>query len=252
MKQSVGDLEATVESSDTGIDNNTPKRAIPGTPSSETLSGGETEDLTQLPKMDIAGLEHVDFVRQFKLVHSQPTNFGLSPNNIVTIPAYIKDILADQELATRGSPMNNALVKCRVETIILTTLANIKCHAGSCRELQSLNVQFDREIHLPWKLNRKIFNLSGTVDYSLWDGKPSERVTDTVVVKTETTPWLKRGMYHCLIYMAMIHHTRKRAGMPDTSIFGVATDGFEWVFIRIRPDNHVRDLHMLQSPKYGY
>ncbi|KAJ5560909.1 hypothetical protein N7535_009106 [Penicillium sp. DV-2018c] len=74
--------------------------------------------------MDIAGLEHVDFVRQFKLAHSQPTNFGLSPNNIVTIPAYIstfppssrlsiprtytEDILDDQALATRGAPMNNA------------------------------------------------------------------------------------------------------------------------------------------------
>ncbi|KAJ5121659.1 uncharacterized protein N7515_009620 [Penicillium bovifimosum] len=226
MEPLVREFAYPVESSATEV-NNINKKAIPGTGSSETLFGGDTEDLTQLPKMDIADLEHIDFVRQFKLVHSSPTNFGLSPISIVTIPPYMKDLLDDHQLATNGAPTNKALVKCRVEIVILITLAHIKHHSHS-RAMKLLDVQFDCEIHLAWKINRKNFNLSGTVDYSLWDGKPSECVTNTVVVKTETTACLQRGMYQCLTYM----------GVPDTSIFGIATDGFEWIVIRIRPDGH--------------
>lgn len=40
----------------------------------------------------------------------------------------------------------------------------------------------------------------------------------------------------------MIHKTRKQANVPDTSVYGIATDSFEWVFIRIRPNGEVRDL----------
>lgn len=40
----------------------------------------------------------------------------------------------------------------------------------------------------------------------------------------------------------MIHETRKRAKIPDTSVYGIATDSFKWAFIRIRPNGEVRDL----------
>lgn len=40
----------------------------------------------------------------------------------------------------------------------------------------------------------------------------------------------------------MVHETRKRAKIIDTSVYGIVTDSFEWVFIRIRPNGEVRNL----------
>jgi hypothetical protein len=115
---------------------------------------------------------------------------------------YIEHVLDDHQHATKGAPTNKAIVKCRIEAIILTTLAQTKRYSGhSHPRLQSLDVQFDREIHLVWKIDRKNVNLSGVVDYSLWDGTPSEHVTNTAVLKAETTAWLQRGIDHCLTYM---------------------------------------------------
>lgn len=41
----------------------------------------------------------------------------------------------------------------------------------------------------------------------------------------------------------MIHETRRRAKIIDTSVYGIATDSFEWVFIRIRPNGEASNLH---------
>jgi hypothetical protein len=37
----------------------------------------------------------------------------------------------------------------------------------------------------------------------------------------------------------MIHHARKASKMCDTSVYGVATDSFEWHFIHIRENGEV-------------
>jgi hypothetical protein len=89
LEPSVRDLESPIESSTTKVNNPSDKEVIPGTESSETLVGGNTERLAQLPTINIADLEHSYFARQFKLVHSSSTNFGLSPTNIVTVPYYL-------------------------------------------------------------------------------------------------------------------------------------------------------------------
>lgn len=38
----------------------------------------------------------------------------------------------------------------------------------------------------------------------------------------------------------MLHHARKSAGRSDTTIWGIATDGKEWKFIRLNADSTVR------------
>jgi hypothetical protein len=52
--------------------------------------------------------------------------------------------------------------------------------------------------------------------------------------------YIIRGLV--LISTAITHETRKQANIPDTSVYGVATDSSEWVFIRIRPNGEVRNL----------
>ncbi|KAG0159287.1 hypothetical protein PDIDSM_6809 [Penicillium digitatum] len=143
-----------------------------------------------------------------------------------------------------GSPTNEAFIRSRINVMILTTLAKMKSEfiakpstsVACSASLKSVHLQFDRKMEFTWKRDSQRVRFFGIVDYSLWYGTPDEHATNLAIVEAERPDLLKSGMLRCLAYMAMIHETRKRAKIPDTSVYGIATDSFKWAFIRIRPN----------------
>ncbi|KGO71819.1 hypothetical protein PITC_028220 [Penicillium italicum] len=193
--------------------------------------------LKKMPTIPITDLDPSEIPHHFNLTHCLPTEFELSPSKTekTSLPPH---------LTTGGSPTNKALIQSRIDVIILTTLAKMKrefvakplTSVAASASLESVHLQFKRKIEFIWKSNHQQVRLSGIVDYSLWHGKPDDHATNMVLVEAERPDLLKGGMLRCLAYMAMIHETKKRAKIPDTSVYGIATDSFEWVFIRIRPN----------------
>jgi hypothetical protein len=76
------------------------------------------------------------------------------------------------------------------------------------------------------------------VDYVLWYGHHCELETNMIVMKS-STPVLES--WKLLENMAFIHHTRKLA-KRDASIYGVMTDGSDWIFMHLNDSSRVRDI----------
>ncbi|CAG7963634.1 unnamed protein product [Penicillium nalgiovense] len=155
----------------------------------------------------------------------------------------IGSIFPDCGIATSRSPPNKALIRSRVDVIILTVLAKVKrefaaklSSSVASASLESVHLKFAPKMKFVWKSGKQRVTLSGIVDYSLWYGMPDDHAANMVMVNMVTMDLLKFGVYQCLAYMAIIHETRKQANIPDPSVYGVATDSPEWVFIRIRPN----------------
>ncbi|KAJ6138333.1 hypothetical protein N7471_004819 [Penicillium samsonianum] len=201
--------------------------------------------LKKMPTIAITDLDPSEIPHHFSLTHCPPTEFELSPSKTeqASLPPHLDSILADYDMATGGSPKNEALIRSRIDVIILTTLVKMKREflakprtSVTSSSLKSVHLQFEREIKFVWKSGKRRVRLAGIVDYSLWYGMPNDYATNMAMVEATQPHLIKQGVFQCLAYMAMIHKTRKQANVPDTSVYGIATDSFEWVFIRIRPN----------------
>ncbi|KAJ5398940.1 hypothetical protein N7465_009429 [Penicillium sp. CMV-2018d] len=200
----------------------------------------------KMPTIAITDLEPSEIPHHFNLAHCEPTELEFFPRKTekVSLLHHLNSVLVDYGMATSGSPMNETLIRSRINVVILTILAKMKREfpvkprtpVASPTSLKSVHLQFDRETEFIWKSDNRRVRLSGIVDYSLWYGMSDDYSTNMVIVEAKQPELIKRGVFQCLAYMAMIHETRKRAKIIDTSVYGIATDSFEWVFIRIRPN----------------
>ncbi|KAJ5199332.1 hypothetical protein N7491_000112 [Penicillium cf. griseofulvum] len=215
-------------------------------------------DAKKLPSKAVTDLHLSEIPQIFSLKRVDPSDNELSPSEgeMVSLPRYLELVLADYDLATGGSPPNEALLRSRIDVIMLSTLAKMKYEskanprlsigsALSTDTIKSLHLQFERSIKRPWKVKGERVLLSGVVDYFLWFGKPDDYETNLVMVEAKKPEFLKGGMLQCLAYMGMIHNARKMSKMYDTSVYGVATDSFEWQFIHIRESGEfaIRSYH---------
>jgi hypothetical protein len=111
-------------------------------------------------------------------------------------------------MATSGSPKSEALIKSRINVIILMILAKMKREftakprpSASSIPLKSIHVKFKRKIKFDWKSDHQLVRLSGVVDYSISYGVPNKHATNVVMVESKRPHLLKSGMLHCLGYM---------------------------------------------------
>lgn len=112
-------------------------------------------------------------------------------------------------MATSGSPINETLIRSRINVIILTTLAKMKHEfpakphtpVASSTSLKSVHLQFDREIEFIWRSDSRQVRLSGIVDYSLWYGMPDDYSTNMAMIEAKQPDLIKRGVFQCLAYM---------------------------------------------------
>ncbi|KAJ5834915.1 hypothetical protein N7447_000941 [Penicillium robsamsonii] len=194
----------------------------------------------EMPTIAITDLDPIEIPHHFNLAHCPPTEFELSPRKTekVSLSSHLNSILADYDMATGGSPKSEALIRSRINVIILTTLAKMKrefvaklstsvASSTVSSTIKSIHLQFERKIKFDWKSDNRLVKLSGIIDYSLSYDIPNEYATNMAILEVERPHLLKS---------AMIHETRKQSKTRDKSVYGIATDSYEWVFIRIRPN----------------
>ncbi|KAJ9485195.1 hypothetical protein VN97_g8167 [Penicillium thymicola] len=207
---------------------------------------------TKMSAIAITDLEPSEIPHHFNLTHCLPTELEFFPRKTqkASLSPHLNPVLIDYGMATSGSPINETLIRSRINVVILTILAKMKREfpaeprtpVASYTSLKTVHLKFDRETEFIWKSGNRQVKLSGTVDYSLWYGMSDDYSTNMVTIEARQPDLIKRGVFQCLAYMAMVHETRKRAKVIDTSVYGIVTDSFEWVFIRIRPNGEVRNL----------
>ncbi|EAU37388.1 predicted protein [Aspergillus terreus NIH2624] len=152
------------------------------------------------------------------------------------VPEHLKNILADYGVATSGSPPNEALMRCRIDAILLTCLAAQKRASSrdSGSSILSVHLQCETDMLLPWRYEGEQKVVSGITDYSLWYKAPEEMESNLLVIEAKKKG--TAGDYQALAYMAMLHHARKAVNKKDCTIYGIATDSFAWTFLYLDND----------------
>lgn len=82
--------------------------------------------------------------------------------------ARIGSILSGYWCAAGRDSENKALMRARLETILVAVLASKKRESASA--YGSLHLQFEKNLSLPWPYQNRDYVLEGTTDYSIWYG----------------------------------------------------------------------------------
>jgi hypothetical protein len=82
--------------------------------------------------------------------------------------ASIGSILSGYWRAAGRDSENKALMRSRLETILVVVVASKKRESASA--YGSLHLQFEKNLSLPWSYQNRAYVLDGATDYSLWYG----------------------------------------------------------------------------------
>ncbi|GFF53289.1 hypothetical protein IFM46972_09744 [Aspergillus udagawae] len=195
-----------------------------------------TSERQDLPHISIADIRPQD-VRAFLRI--QPDgNFSarwqLTAQNKVQGPEYLGSILSGYWRAAGRDSENKAIMRSRLETILVAVLASKKRESASA--YGSLHLQFEKTLSLPWSYQNRAYMLEGATDYSLWYGGQKGETNLLFFCASRRG---NIGRYQALCSMAILHHARRRAGRNDTIVYGIVTDTDEWRFLCIDKQSRV-------------
>ncbi|KAJ8195537.1 hypothetical protein LV164_002383 [Aspergillus fumigatus] len=191
---------------------------------------------TDLPHITIADIQPQN-VRRFLRLQPDPdpgSCWQLTAQDKIQGPEHLGPILSGYWRAAGRDGENKALMRSRLEIILVAVLASKKRESASA--YGSLHLQFENSLSLPWSYLNGDYVLEGTTDYSIWYGG-RKRETNLLLLCA-----LRRGnigRYRALSSMAILHHARKRAGRNDTTVYGIVTDTDEWRFLCINNESQV-------------
>ncbi|KAJ5338302.1 hypothetical protein N7452_005030 [Penicillium brevicompactum] len=201
---------------------------------------------TPPPSRAVTSLDRNEIARIFHLTRGTPMayEFEASPREPMFLPPHLEAVLSDYDLAMGRTTTTEASSRSRIDAIILLTLAQMKkdvaadprSSVSSVRSTHSLHIQHETYVSMPWEFPDGLYVLRGKVDCSVWYENPDCLETNCVLVEAKRLGDVSMAVPQCLTYMAMVYWTRKRAGLSDLSVWGIATDSNYWNFIHIRPD----------------
>ncbi|RFU24436.1 hypothetical protein B7463_g11898, partial [Scytalidium lignicola] len=89
--------------------------------------------------------------------------------------------------------------------------------------------------------------LSGYVDYTIWYDIRDKKslATNLVIVEAKRAPLSLSAMAQLAAYMGVIHTTRKEKGKQNCLVYGLLSDGKNFVFSRINNDGVFRSSQVL-------
>ncbi|KAJ5922298.1 hypothetical protein N7516_010001 [Penicillium verrucosum] len=85
----------------------------------------------------------------------------------------------------------------------------------------------------PVWLNCKKVILSGRPDYSVWYGVSEALCLNVLIVEAKGSPKATNPIAQLLGYMGCIHRARKSEGKRNCGVYGMASTGDTWTFLKI-------------------
>lgn len=122
--------------------------------------------------------------------------------------------LSDFDLAFAGADQNEALIRTRVNVILVTILAAKKkeefgqgsqrVSTSSTASYKSLHLQVEQNVKLLWQIKKERVWISGRQDNSLWYGDAADQATNLVVLEFKKRGSEGEGCVQVLCYMGMV------------------------------------------------
>ncbi|KAL4907151.1 hypothetical protein BDW74DRAFT_175936 [Aspergillus multicolor] len=181
-------------------------------------------------------------------------HWDLQPSQQRDVPEYLDDMFEEYDLELQGAEWHTALARAKIDAIVLTTLASKKREEFSLsgqerspgkrvltkttKPYESIYVDTETEISLPWKLDGEMRTIQGCMDYSVFYGK-SEELEMNMVLIAQRLARAGAGLHQAKVYMSMLHNAGKRASRAPIDMYGAPTDGETWYFLRLNPENEL-------------
>ncbi|KAJ5893575.1 hypothetical protein N7495_005266 [Penicillium taxi] len=77
------------------------------------------------------------------------------------------------------------------------------------------------------------YNMGGKPAYCLCYGQKEDVAVGVVIVEVKQAESASSGLAQTLAYMGCVHQYRKKAGKVDTTVYGIATDTTNFIFLKI-------------------
>ncbi|KAJ5543602.1 hypothetical protein N7535_006026 [Penicillium sp. DV-2018c] len=143
-------------------------------------------------------------------------------------------LLLDQLRLIAGASSRSASTEASIRWTIDALLLNARSIAASrTHGINPINIQAERSYSYgPVSLRGASVMLSAKPDYGAWYGKDEAVELNVVIVEAKKTD-LESGVAQALGYMGCIHRERKRFPKRDCTVYGLATNGVAFPFLKI-------------------
>ncbi|CAG7983728.1 unnamed protein product [Penicillium salamii] len=198
------------------------------------------------PSRAVTSLDRSEIAEIFQLTADKAMEFEFEPSSgeQIFLPPHLESVLSDYKLAMGRTTKTEASSRSYIDAIILLTLAQMKKEVASdprssissVNSVRSIHIQHEIQVSMPWEFRDGLYVVGGRVDWSVWYENPDCLETNCILVEAKRLWEGTMAIQQCLAYMAMVYWTRKRAGLSDSSVWGIATDSVFWYFIHIRSD----------------
>ncbi|KAJ5799920.1 uncharacterized protein N7518_001988, partial [Penicillium psychrosexuale] len=199
--------------------------------------------LEKYPTVAISSLETKDVENALKL-RLDRRDKELEQVTPITPPRLLMEYLKLIDEASNRSPSTEATVRWTIDALLLNAHSIAAKRTPTARPI---NVQ--RELpytHGPVRLKGKLVMLSARTDYGVWYGETEEIALNVVIVEAKKMD-SESGVVQALGYMGCIHRERKSLHKQDCTIYGLATTGKTFRFLKISNDSkwstHVLDFY---------
>ncbi|KAJ5782164.1 hypothetical protein N7457_003938 [Penicillium paradoxum] len=193
----------------------------------------------EIPSLAISSLcvNDVEKILNLKWTRKDPELASVPP--LQSPPALVQHITRVNRALDRR-PTSEANVRWILNALLQEAFdiaTTIHPHAA-----QPLNIQAEKGWKYgPVKWHRKKYYLSGRPGYGVWYGEDEDFSLNVVVIEAKRE---EGGRAQALGYMGCVHRQRKELKKKDCTIYGIASDGYAFTFLKIDNDSKWCDYSM--------
>ncbi|OQE26041.1 hypothetical protein PENFLA_c007G06796 [Penicillium flavigenum] len=134
---------------------------------------------------------------------------------------------------TSSPECTEARSRCKIDGLLLMIWENLKAR-GFLEDGPDIGLQFETSLECePVTYHNRPRKCVGTADYSVSFGEPNHMACYLVILEAKRDYGATPSHGKLLAYMAMVRAMRKARGQPDSTVWGVLTDGQWFYFFRL-------------------
>ncbi|KKZ68314.1 hypothetical protein EMCG_05989 [[Emmonsia] crescens] len=212
--------------------------------------------------------DDVAVMSMLKLSYSQEESvWRLHETQNFTPSQLLLQSLEELRYVVSGSPSNEAYIRCAINLILVSCISEEKrlAEVERLKDVKSqpalhpssrpttpdppapVSLQFETKLSFPVEVHGQTKLLVGKADYALWYNTEEDMGTNLLVVEAKKKFFAYSAIPQLIAYMGIVHQQRKLAGRRNAVVYGIASDSYEFRFLRL--DNNSK---LSKSPVYDW
>lgn len=224
---------------------------------------------TPPPSLAASSISFSDVIKMFQLqisdVDQSFETWRLGRKDLFDVPTTLKDSLSELSYVMGSSTKNEAYVRCRIDSTLISCIAaerrlaegNSSSDASqpprmvelerpvTPGETKPLQLQLETPLKCLVEYEGKPRMLTGFADYSIWYDE-IDLGTNLVVIEAKRDGYTGSARSQCLAYMGIVHTVRRSSQRMHKVIYGICTDGTQYRFLRIDNNSIVTQSQILE------